>query len=631
MAYDNVNFVDGNITFANGYFYTVDPFSNYLIEKTSDGSISFMYPLDTVFEMDGQCYDDNVVVANLEYKNGCFYTLQDQQYWWQEDVGWPFELYDEYMVKIKQWKIENSICVLKSAYYYGIFKYYGYNNRDNYHKYIHLWPTTRYNSNTVVITDKYMWIFNDYYDDAKIGGLYRIGIDGHYNVQLGKYNNSLYKNVMSATLCGEDKIFFTAEDSSVLNILDVSAYNIDSILDDPDYITVTSGCMNDDFTYILGSRTSIDDKLCNGHPVYVEIGDPYIKWGNYIYDEMRCEYTYGTVSIPRTSVPMQGIVTNYYLVDDFEVEIFCSSVEFNAGVSPNWMYSSSFHFISMNNSYRVGITYKYSDAVGSEMHSVFGAPAPTDYSTYGMTTISGLSVPGKDFKLKLNRTDDVFYFYWDAASGTSWKSLGSYDVSDYSSADFYNEELGNLLIATELASIDLGITAFDNLSYSTTTTGVMYDHFTTGSIDFQGAMAIDNIKTDQTVIPIYDMVSVDDSLYRLQKEANYYGVDISWGDMYNYVVSPLYSFVDSITVTAYPLIVPADGFSTLEVRASVNDQYGEGALYDPVFFTDTDDVGYLTINPAYTDVFFRNGVAVTYYRSGVIPATVTIEGTVSQK
>ena len=95
-------------------------------------------------------------------------------------------------------------------------------------------------------------------------------------------------------------------------------------------------------------------------------------------------------------------------------------------------------------------------------------------------------------------------------------------------------------------------------------------------------------------------------------------------------MSPIRTFVDSISVSAYPIILPANARNITTITALVTDQYGEGPVNKPVFFTDTDAVGFVTINPAYTDVFFGTGEALSYYRAGVTVQLVTIEGTTTQ-
>jgi hypothetical protein len=121
-----------------------------------------------------------------------------------------------------------------------------------------------------------------------------------------------------------------------------------------------------------------------------------------------------------------------------------------------------------------------------------------------------------------------------------------------------------------------------------------------------------------------------DGIYRLQDEATYYGVDNDWGSQYNYQLTPARSFIDSITVTAYPTILPANGTNISTLTASVFDQYGRGAVYKPVFWTDDDNFGYVTIDPTYTDLFFGTGETTSYYRAGIQARTVTVTGRATQ-
>jgi hypothetical protein len=146
-----------------------------------------------------------------------------------------------------------------------------------------------------------------------------------------------------------------------------------------------------------------------------------------------------------------------------------------------------------------------------------------------------------------------------------------------------------------------------------------------------GIMTMDNLRINgSTIIPIYDLAISGETIYRLQDEATYYGTDNDWGTLYNYQTSPVRHFINSITVTAFPLILPANAKNVTQVTAAVFDQYGNGSEYKPVFFTDDDGVGYILTNPAYTDYFFGTGQAKTAYRAGVDIHTVNIEGTVTQ-
>lgn len=149
------------------------------------------------------------------------------------------------------------------------------------------------------------------------------------------------------------------------------------------------------------------------------------------------------------------------------------------------------------------------------------------------------------------------------------------------------------------------------------------------SMALVASATIDNIKTTNDIIKIYDLAIDDTNIFRLQRETNYYEHDYSWSD-YNYVLSTSRRFVDTINVSVYPVILPANAINTAKVSIIVNDQYGDGIINKPVFVTDDDSIGFITISPVYTDYFFGTGEAVTYYKSGVEVRTVTIEGTATQ-
>jgi hypothetical protein len=147
---------------------------------------------------------------------------------------------------------------------------------------------------------------------------------------------------------------------------------------------------------------------------------------------------------------------------------------------------------------------------------------------------------------------------------------------------------------------------------------------------YYGLMTVDNLRIDGiTVIRVYGLSVVNNNIYRLQGSANYYGSNISWST-YNYVLSTTRRFINTISFSAYPVILPANGVNTLRLSALVNDQYGDGVINKPVSYTDTDSIGFVTINPAYTDLFYGTGEAVSYYKAGVDIHNVTIEATVTQ-
>lgn len=145
-----------------------------------------------------------------------------------------------------------------------------------------------------------------------------------------------------------------------------------------------------------------------------------------------------------------------------------------------------------------------------------------------------------------------------------------------------------------------------------------------------GIMIIDNLKADNaTIITVYDLAIDGNNIYRLQTEAKYFETNYNW-TYYNYVNSTVRRFLDTVSMSAYPLILPNNGFNTTELTVLVDDQFGDGVVDKPVSFTDTDSVGFVTINPAYTDLFFGTGEAISYYKAGIVVATVTITATSTQ-
>lgn len=144
------------------------------------------------------------------------------------------------------------------------------------------------------------------------------------------------------------------------------------------------------------------------------------------------------------------------------------------------------------------------------------------------------------------------------------------------------------------------------------------------------SMVMDNLQSNgTTVIPIEDMSLVSNTLYRLQirciapHPTTAATTDYAWGT-YNYVKSPIRNFIDSISISAYPKILPANGVNTTFVTAIVKDQYGGPYGEGPVLFTDDDDIGYINEPLSYT---WGDGIARVYYKAGLDVRTVNIEAT----
>lgn len=141
------------------------------------------------------------------------------------------------------------------------------------------------------------------------------------------------------------------------------------------------------------------------------------------------------------------------------------------------------------------------------------------------------------------------------------------------------------------------------------------------------SMLMDNLESGQsTTVIVYDLKVEGDTIYRLQRKANYYGTDYSW-NTYNYQVSVFRPFVDSVSIDVNPKILPSNGINVAEVTMSVRDQYNDPLQLKPVLVEDSDSTGFITIGEVYTNLY---GVATTYYKSGIIPASVIITGLATQ-
>jgi hypothetical protein len=214
-----------------------------------------------------------------------------------------------------------------------------------------------------------------------------------------------------------------------------------------------------------------------------------------------------------------------------------------------------------------------------------------------------------------NEWDTVGALYkFDAHTGIYITHYADAEYKDVTASTFANTVIG-------------GTTHYDALIYQK---GTNLKFVNVDNMQNYEVMTMDNLEdNDSTVIPVWDLAVDGSTIYRLQTKATYYGTTYDWSTN-NYVVSVSSPFLDSITVTAIPVIIPANGYNYIEIKAIVLDQFSNGVIYQPVLFTDDDDNGFLTSNPAYTDLFFGTGEAITSYRAGTEVRTVNIEGTATQ-
>lgn len=199
-------------------------------------------------------------------------------------------------------------------------------------------------------------------------------------------------------------------------------------------------------------------------------------------------------------------------------------------------------------------------------------------------------------------------------------TINRYNISK-SSIDYIFED-------SDLFDIEASSFYMDNERYIVFVFSNTLRFFNIESKEISKTMLMDNVRTDNvTVTPVREIEIVDDTLFRLQNYMTYFGTNYSQST-FNYQVSTLRSFVDSVTMDTFPKIVPSDGRSVISSFVVVQDQYSESAINKVVRFSDDDDeYGYMTIPQPLTN---SQGVATSYYRSGITPKTVIISAYITQ-
>jgi len=272
----------------------------------------------------------------------------------------------------------------------------------------------------------------------------------------------------------------------------------------------------------------------------------------------------------------------------------------------------------------------YTSLVASGSLLTLGPSISGSYSEEAIvTSISGLDITlssGVIYNYSVGDTVNFYKNLWifnSSGNGTLHKinALTGSGITTYSGTEYDNITACTFykVDGVETSPVDaLAYLKDVNLKFLDVNTMILY-----------GTMTIDNFIPPSTTIAVYDMAIDDVNIYRLQLQGRYYETTYTW-TTYNYVLSTTRRFIDYINVSAYPIILPNNATNVSEITALVNDQYGEGVWEKPVYFTDDDTVGFMTINPAYTDYFFGTGKAISYYKAGVAVRTVTVEGTATQ-
>jgi len=142
--------------------------------------------------------------------------------------------------------------------------------------------------------------------------------------------------------------------------------------------------------------------------------------------------------------------------------------------------------------------------------------------------------------------------------------------------------------------------------------------------------AQDNQETDTTVIPVLDITHENNTIFRLQMKGVYRDsggslTDETWSEA-NYMLATLQRLPASISLTADPAIISADGgASSSTVTAIVRDQFDNAIPSRVVDFSEDDASGTPQgdVNPT-SDTTDSNGEATVNYLSGTEAKLVTI-------
>jgi hypothetical protein len=153
------------------------------------------------------------------------------------------------------------------------------------------------------------------------------------------------------------------------------------------------------------------------------------------------------------------------------------------------------------------------------------------------------------------------------------------------------------------------------------------------TLPYYGSMVLENIYDDEsTVISVVDIAIEGDNVYRLQKRED--GESGDWGQ-YNYDLSSLTSFISSISLSANPALLAANGISTANIDAYVKDQFLQPIVNKNVDFsiiTNPGGDGTITggdVDPD-TDKTDSDGKAGVIYTSGTSAGEVQIRATAAQ-
>jgi hypothetical protein len=246
-----------------------------------------------------------------------------------------------------------------------------------------------------------------------------------------------------------------------------------------------------------------------------------------------------------TTTGSESIKSKYFLDSDFDVYIEGNLGTYNSGYVEGNYYEHSLKLLFSNESDRYcKVSRGYSTEFGSNLFQNFSSISrlTTDTVVSGVeATVSGTNIDS--YSLRMRRVGSEVHFYYQtiiAEVKSSWFSLGSSLMFDTEA---------QLIVSASSSEGSVFNTYSDNLTY---TEGEVSYVSTALTLPYYGSMVMDNVESDEYTIDPLDDVAIDrNNMYRLHG-----------GPPYSYNLSPLEPFVTSISLSASPAIIAANGLST---------------------------------------------------------------------
>lgn len=232
-------------------------------------------------------------------------------------------------------------------------------------------------------------------------------------------------------------------------------------------------------------------------------------------------------------------------------------------------------------------------------------------------------------------TDKVWLFndfrQGEAVSGGGNGALLSFNVHDSVTTVLQRDVGAQFKSATAATYLKDPQDGRDYLVYAVET-NLLFTETQESSLDFLSnvkSAAQNNQEEDTSTIPIFEITSENNTIFRLQQKATFNTTGVltteDWDPEYNYQLSTLSRIPQSISLTADPAIIAADALSTSQITAIVKDQFDNPVESAIVEFSDDDNSGSSPgfVSPT-SNTTNPNGGTNTTYTSGDTAALVTI-------